>query len=335
MKIGYIKVTPTVPVSSGIKVQAQTWGDALIRRGHIVDYINMWEPVDWKSYDIIHIFDYSPYMVDLIREIRKMDLNIVNSPIIDANYKYWQFKFASHLAIPKLRLYSRFNSLRSVSSDIKMFYVRSEYEKGFMIKSYGIPEERVSLVPLSYRIAPPEIKYSKENFCLHVSLLADKRKNVERIIQASNKYKFELRLGGKLRDESEKQWLDNLIVDSKYVKYLGFLTDEQLSEQYQKARVFALPSTYEGVGMVALEAAVMGDDIVITNLGGPKEYYGHLAKVVDPYNVDEIGLAIKSFLDGETFQPMLSDRIVSKYNLEATIDILEKSYYQIIKNEHS
>lgn len=330
MKIGYVKVSPTVPETSGIKIQATTWGMELSRRGHVVDYIDMWKSVDWASYDVIHLFDYNEYMVDLLRELYGINPRIVSSPIIDANYGYKSFKLASFLGCDKLRLSSKFYALKKVRDKIKCFYVRSEYEKGFLTKSYGVPENRVLLVPLSYRTGLNNNSISKkENFCLHVSLLADKRKNVERLVLAAKKYHFQLKLAGKLRDDQEKQWLNSLINDCKNVEYLGFISDEQLVQLYSTARVFALPSTYEGVGMVALEAAVMGADIVITSLGGPKEYYGSLAKVVNPYNIDEIGCAIRSFIDGESFQPDLSIRIQQNYSLESTVDLLEKSYINI------
>lgn len=100
-------------------------------------------------------------------------------------------------------------------------------------------------------------------------------------------------------------------------------------KHYRKIKVFALPSIYEGVGMVALEAAVMGDDIVITNQGGPKEYYADFAEIVNPTSVDEIGKAIQNLLNGKTHQPKLKEHIVQRYSLEATCDLLENTYRNI------
>ena len=110
---------------------------------------------------------------------------------------------------------------------------------------------------------------------------------------------------------------------------MGFVSDEKLKELYRQARVFALPSIYEGVGMVALEAAVMGDDVVITNQGGPKEYYSKMAEIVNPLSVDEIGGAITSFLEGKTYQPRLKEHIIKNYNLQTTCDLLEKTYFNV------
>lgn len=56
-------------------------------------------------------------------------------------------------------------------------------------------------------------------------------------------------------------------------------------------------SLQEGVGMVALEAAAYGCEIVLTNYGAPKEYYGGRAILVNPMNVDEIGEAIMTAMN--------------------------------------
>jgi hypothetical protein len=95
---------------------------------------------------------------------------------------------------------------------------------------------------------------------------------------------------------------------------------------YKRAKVFALPSIYEGVGIVALDAAVMGCDIVITRLGGPKEYYNNMAVEVDPYSIDEIGLAVSQLMQGQTFQPDLRKYILENYSLKNISEQLEMAF---------
>lgn len=319
--------------TDGIKIQAQTWGNELRNRGHIVDFVNMWDCVDWKSYDIIHLFDYSEWMEDFIIWMKDVNPNIVISPIIDSKYSKFLFKLVSLWGSNKLRLRSRYYSLRQCKDYIKMFYVRSEYERAFITDSYGVDATRTVIVPLSYRTGCDGADADKEDYCLHVSLLADKRKNVERIIEASQKYGFRLKLAGKLRNKQERAWLDALIANASQIEYVGFVSDDELKELYRKARVFALPSIYEGVGMVALEAAVMGADIVITNQGGPKEYYSDLAEIVSPFSVDEIGSAITRLLNGKTHQPQLKKYITDHFSLDATCSQLEKTYKNIIETE--
>lgn len=70
------------------------------------------------------------------------------------------------------------------------------------------------------------------------------------------------------------------------------ISDEELISYYKRFKVLGLPRLLEGAGMVALEAAAFGAEIVLTKLGVPKKYWQGHAELVDPYNTDEIGLAV-------------------------------------------
>lgn len=133
-------------------------------------------------------------------------------------------------------------------------------------------------------------------------------------------------LGGILRNEQEKKLLDSWIRDKPNVTYMGYISYDTMLDLYKRAKVFALPSIYEGVGIVALDAAVMGCDIVITRLGGPKEYYNNMAVEVDPYSIDEIGLAVSQLMQGQTFQPDLRKYILENYSLKNISEQLEMAF---------
>ena len=100
---------------------------------------------------------------------------------------------------------------------------------------------------------------------------------------------------------------------------------------YNQAKVFALPSINEGVGLVALEAAIHGCNIVITNLGGPKEYYElGSVKLVNPYDIDDIGKGILQALNDNNSQPNLRKDLLCKYNVSACVDNLINCYQRIL-----
>ena len=78
--------------------------------------------------------------------------------------------------------------------------------------------------------------------------------------------------------------------------------------------------------MVAVEAASYGCDIVVTEIGGPKEYYGSRAFVVNPYDVDEIGKAVVAALAEKEYQPQLMKKINEKYSLPRCVAQLAEEY---------
>lgn len=314
MKIAFILSYGSFAPTNGIVSQGLTWKKGLESLGHKVILINMWDKNDWKSFDAILFYGFSVYSCDFIETLYTVNKNIIIAPILDPDYSITALKIYSHWGSCKLRLTNPFYRLHTITDKIKTILVRSEFEKKYMVNGFGFPAEKCKIVRLSCGITSPDILPQKEPFCLHISLLCDKRKNVKRLIEAAKKYNFRLVLAGKLRNQEEQQLLHSWIGNADNIEYHGFISEEEKMDLYSRAKVFALPSTNEGVGIVALEAAAMGCDIVITKLGGPHEYYEDKAKIVDPYNVDEIGQAVKYFIDGNTFQPELSMFINREYS---------------------
>lgn len=327
MRIGYI-----IPINmgfakfNGIKVQAETWANELKIKGHSVDLINPWDYQDIQSYDVIHIFSSFAGLLNIVKYVYSKNHNIILSPIIDSNKNTLYYKLASYISIPKLRLESCYSELRKCVPYVKRWITRSEFETSYIVQSYGVPSNKVSIVPLSFRTEQIDCYPEKEKFCLHVSYLTDGRKNVGRLIDAAIKYKFKLVLAGGIVSEDAFSKYRTKIDACDNISYLGRVSDEDLVSLYKRAKVFALPSLFEGVGMVAVEAASYGCDIVVTNIGGPKEYYADMSYRVDPYDVDSIGSAIVSALSETQFQPQLQKYVINNFNLPHCVDLLIESY---------
>ena len=331
MKIAFILSGAVIAPTNGVVSQALIWKYGLEGLGHEVTLIDMWNKNDWSDFDILHYFGFSIYMRNHIIGVSKINSNIIVSPILDPDYSINRLKLYANFGISKLNLTNPYHGLSNVKDKIKLFFVRSEFEKKYMVRGFGVKSVHCTVVPLSFNIAPlPKKLIEKESFCLHISLLTDKRKNVKRLIEAAIKYNFRLILGGKLRNKEEVKLLNSWIRGHKNIEYRGFLTNEDMMTLYAKAKVFALPSTNEGVGIVALEAAAMGCDIVMTNLGGPKEYYNGLSEIVDPYNIDEIGKAVIKLMHSKTNQPQLKNHITTNYSLQAISEKLINEYKKVI-----
>lgn len=326
MKIAFVLSSPVLSPSNGIVSQALTWKKGLEELGHDIVTVDMWQKNDWNSFDVIHFFGYGVYMRDLVNGLIKINKNIVVSPILDPNYSIQRLKLYSKWGSNKLGLTNPYYIMSSIKDKIKLFFVRSEFEKEYMVKGYGVPENRCVVVPLSFNISLPKETFEREPFCLHISLLMDERKNVKRLIDAAIKYKFKLILGGRVHNKEDEEKLKNWIGDNENIEYKGYLSIEEMISLYSRAKVFALPSTNEGVGIVALEAAALGCDIVMTKLGGPKEYYNSMAKIVDPYNIDEIGQGIVELINGKTYQPQLSKYIHKKFSSQIISEQLINAY---------
>ena len=315
----------------GSKMQAEIWAQELIRKGHQLDRINPWGHYDWKSYDIVHVFGFGLWNYDMIHWGSGINPNFVFSPIIDTNTPMWKYRLATHFGCSRLRLFSQNYALRQLRPDIKLFLARTDYEADYLKRGYNIESEKVAIVPLSYREDRYDQTIKKEPFCLFAGTMTQPRKNVPSLIRAARKYGFPLKLVGNKGNAISEAKLRQLVGDAQNIEILGFVSDEELVSLYNRAKVFALPSLNEGVGLVALEAAIHGCNIVITNLGGPKEYYEKgLAQLVNPYDIDDIGQAVMRALEDNTSQPKLRSSLIQKYNVSACVDKLVECYQSIL-----
>jgi phosphatidyl-myo-inositol dimannoside synthase len=91
-----------------------------------------------------------------------------------------------------------------------------------------------------------------------------------------------LRVAGPIWEESERELLKHA-----QVEYLGVLSPDQLSAQYSRAAITVIPSQIEeGFGLVAIEAAACGSQVIASNGGGLREAvrlpWGDLVDPNDP-----------------------------------------------------
>lgn len=335
MKIAYI-ITPHAVVDStnGIKSQAITWANALRNKGYQVDLIDTWGYYDWPSYDAIHFFGNGSWVNTIRTYLSKKNPKCVYSPIYDPNSFLESKSQQIQKQISKLT-HGKWNcALYNVCREYqgyKKILVRTDHEHEMIKKLFDVPEKVIAKVPLSYSHI---LKYEenlppKEDFVFHMSLFTQPRKNALRLVQAAQKYKFKLKIAGNPGTKEAYQEFMKAINNAPNIEVLGFISEEEKLDLYRRAKVFALPSISEGVGIVAVDAALYGADIVVTNIGGPKEYYNGMAEIVNPYNVDEIGQACIRLLNGKTYQPELRKYINENYSLDTIAELLINIYKQL------
>lgn len=333
MKIAYVLVPIAVisGKSNGIRSQALSWKKSLEENGNEVVLIDTWGDYDWNVFDIIHVFGTGQWLFNFVRALSGKNNNIVLSPIIDSYQNPFLYYLSAFFGSKLLRLWSPQYTLRQSIPYLKSIFVRSQHEANFINR---IAKSKISHLPLATNISNQSTNsFEKEEFCLHISSISQPRKNVIRLIQAAKKYDFKLILAGNKGNAEGYAKIKNVIGDATNIEVLGFVSEKTKHDLYNSAKVFALPSIIEGVGIVALDAAACGCEIVITSIGGPKEYYSDYALVVDPFSVDEIGEAIVSFLNGtKSFQPKLRTKILNEYSSKAIGLKLEKSYKSLILN---
>lgn len=83
---------------------------------------------------------------------------------------------------------------------------------------------------------------------------------------------------------------------SKYVRWIGYIDEEDKPLLYRKAGVFVFPSRHEGFGLPPLEAMACGTPVVVSDGGSLPEVVGPAGFVIDPDDVHGMAGAIISIL---------------------------------------
>jgi glycosyltransferase involved in cell wall biosynthesis len=113
------------------------------------------------------------------------------------------------------------------------------------------------------------------------------------------------------------------------ITFIDHLPQHELVTYYEKAKVHVLPSWFETTGLSSLEAAAMGCNVVITDKGDAKEYFGDDGFYCDPASP----LSIYDAVEKAASAPLnisLKDRVQRHYSWkQASLKTLQ-SYYQII-----
>ncbi|MDE5447215.1 glycosyltransferase [Bradyrhizobium sp. CSA207] len=221
----------------------------------------------------------------------------------------------------------------------------SQYTADIMSQEFGVNRTKFRILPNAVdaveRPSSPDAKDTP--VVLTVSRLSsgDRAKNIDQMLRAIALLKtripnvrYEVVGDGSLRGELEQ--LTRELGIGANVSFLGRLSDDELSQAYLRASVFALPSSKEGFGIVYLEAWLRLLPVICSSFGASKEVVsdGLDGFVVDHRDPDAISDRLQELLT----DPLLARRfgehgrkkVEAKYlnssfqaNLNAIIDSLQ------------
>lgn len=92
------------------------------------------------------------------------------------------------------------------------------------------------------------------------------------------------------------------------VRYLGYVSNDELAEYYRGALGFVYPSLYEGFGLPPIEAMACGTPVITSNVSSLPEVCGDAAYYVDPGNVEAIRAAMQAFVEDQTLRETYARR---------------------------
>jgi len=219
----------------------------------------------------------------------------------------------------------------------------------------GIPEDKISVAYLSHdagfhprwgreRDAAVREKYDlPERFVLYLGGF-DWRKQVNMLLLAytyvaeADGDAFPLVIAGR-----EPAWDDQLFPDMRayssklgidgYVRWIGFVDEEDKPSLYRLADVFAFPSLYEGFGLMALEALASGTPVVTSKALVFEEVLEDAVYMVD--NAREMAGAIIALLIQQPLRETMINQglaLASKYSWRKTSQETLAVYEDVLRS---
>lgn len=266
-------------------------------------------------------------ILPLLGDVRKV---ITVHDIINIAYP-WAFKHQSQMKDYSLRLFFRTIGRYGIKSASSIIAV-SNYTKHDLINWMEIPDEKISVI---YEAAGDNFRPAKKEDSAHLKAkhaLPDRflfyigsikrNKNILRLIRGFANYvernpkdkATELIIGGFKQFEmsSVKEEINQGGVKER-VRFLGYVSDEELPIIYNLATALIYPSTYEGFGLPPLEAMGCHTPVICSNTTSIPEVVGDGALFINPFDPWDIGQKIALLINNTALQKELVEKGIRQH----------------------
>jgi glycosyltransferase involved in cell wall biosynthesis len=266
------------------------------------------ETFNLREYDLI-ISSCGAWSKGIVTRLDTVHISYLHSPMRfawDMNDEYlrgqkkgWTLNFFGRLLLNYIRLWD------FAAADRPEYLIANSHYTKDRIRKYYNREAHVIYPPVCNAMrsiagrpvsvnTTSEPKNSEKKYFLVVSRLSA-YKNIDVIIEAFNKLELPLVIVGK--GEQEK-YLKSIA--GKNIKFLGFQSDEKLSQIYAGARCFVF-SAIDDFGIAPVEAMAQGVPVLGVRLGGMKEIIleGQTGEFFDCATPEVIADGVRRFRENE------------------------------------
>lgn len=228
------------------------------------------------------------------------------------------FKFPETHPAERVQQFER-DFKRSVAQSVQVI-TDSETSRAEVMAFTGLAADRVTAVPLG--VSPDFMPRCAEDvagqlqkfdlrfggYALCVSTL-EPRKKIEQLLSAWQLLPSALRLAFPLMLAGSLGWL-NATLQKKirsgtaqgWVRYLGYVPEQDLPALYAGAAVFVYPSSYEGFGLPPIEAMACGVPVVVSRHSCLPEVTQHAGLMVEPDDVSAFAAVLERSLTDELWR---------------------------------
>src|SRR6266516_49058 len=294
------------------------------------DVLQGWQPEDWRAiesirdFDLIHVLNSAWSWVARLK--RPTFLSIHGNDFVSPNPVYG-FDIKRRLNLPKGDRVEHWLTTRRTRSAMKKclplcraIFSNSDYTKSVFLEKY--PSCRGRVVTAGVGVGSRFINRRFESRrgqgvprLLTVCRLSEPRKNVDVVLRALAGLRAEFAFNYTIVGDGDlRPALSNLAVElglADRVNFVGRVDDTELISHYENADLFVLPSgasatSFEGFGIVYIEANAMGVPTMAVRAGGSAEAVeeGLSGFFVQQPTVEAVRDGLRAFVSGEkVFRP--------------------------------
>lgn len=355
MKIAFITRSTLYKVHGGDTIQILETAEELRNLGIKVSIFLSHEKINYEEFDLLHFFNLIR-PANIMYHIKKTNKPFVISPIL-VDYTEYDKNYRKGLSGWLFRLFASAEYIKTVSRWILMKdrlpsksylwkgqkkSIRYILEKAKMVLPNSLAEyrelERLYAIKKPFTVVPNGVNgktfdhgdlVQKNELLVICAARIEGIKNQINLIKALNNTQFKLLLIGNTSDNQKAYFNQCKKIAGKNIVFTGRLTQKELSSYYKKAKVHVLPSWFETCGLSSLEAAAMGCNIVITDKGFTRDYFGNDAFYCKPESPESIYKAVLSAANSDVSYK-LREKIAQGFTWTIAAKKTLQAYNQIL-----
>jgi alpha-1,3-rhamnosyl/mannosyltransferase len=226
----------------------------------------------------------------------------------------------------------------------------SEFTRQEIIDYFGWPKDSIYVVPLAcgpefcprtaQQLVEPLRRYGLEpgGYVLFTGTI-EPRKNLLTLLEAYSRLPRSLRQSVSLVLCGHRGWMSDTIhrrmqraASEGWLKYLGYVAQEDLPGLMAGARLFVYPSYYEGFGLPVLEAMACAVPVVCSNAASLPEVAGDVPLYHHPDDVPGLTEQLRKGLEDEDWRKRAAELGRSRsrsYSWTRTAEMTLQVYHRV------
>lgn len=255
------------------------------------------------------------YLKVLARALRNQELNRGTTVLLTRGYMTLQSKIVE---LTDVFLPNSWSEMQRVHVDFP-----ASTTKPYMVVPNAVD---TSVFDLNAVTISPEVK-QYEGCILSVARIEGRKCQLQ-LVRAMRDLPWKLLLIGKPAPNHLGYYEQVKRESGSNVEFIGQVEHDTLAQFYKAAKVHCLVSWMETPGLSSLEAGAMGCNLVVTEKGDTRDYFGEHAFYCEPDSIESIRSAIISAYDAP-INKELREKIVTQYTWQQTAEATIQGYRKI------